>query len=131
VIAISQSTKQDLIEFAGVDADRIDVACPGNSLVPRPDAVAAGAGAGASAGPGPGRAAGERPYLIFVGQRPSYKNFANCLRGVADLLIRRDLALRCIGGSPFDDEELALIRSLSVDGRVAQETLTDAALALA
>jgi glycosyltransferase involved in cell wall biosynthesis len=127
IIAISQSTKQDLIDHAGVAAERIDVACPGNSLAPPP---AADDRARMSAAP-VSRAPGGRPYLLFVGQRTSYKNFANCLRGVADLLRTRDLALRCIGGGPFDDEERALMRTLAVDGRVFQETLADDALALA
>ena len=100
VIAISQATKQDLIDYAGVAAERIDVAWPGNSLAPPP----ASGGSGVVS-----RAAGGRPYLLFVGQRPSYKNFANCLQGVASLLLRRDLALRCIGGGEFNDEEKAQI----------------------
>jgi len=122
VIAISQATKQDLIDYAGVAAERIDVAWPGNSLAPPP------ASGGSSRADG---AAGGRPYLLFVGQRPSYKNFANCLRGVADLLHRRDLALRCVGGGAFNAEELALIGALKVVEHVTQETLTDEALACA
>ena len=113
VIAISQATKQDLIDYAGVAAECIDVAWPGNSLAPPPAA----------------KAADGRPYILFVGQRPSYKNFANCLRGVADLLRKRDLALRCVGGGVFNDEELKLIGALKVAERVTQETLTDEALA--
>ena len=120
VIAISQATKQDLVDYAGVAAERIDVACPGNSLARFAASAASTSGS---------RAASGRPYLLFVGQRPSYKNFAGCLRGVAELLVRRDLALRCVGGGPFNDEELALIGTLAVAGRVTQETLTDEALA--
>ena len=122
VIAISQATKQDLIDYAGVAAERIDVARPGNSLAPPPMSGEHSRDSQAARG---------RPYLLFVGQRPSYKNFANCLRGVADLLLARDLALRCIGGGSFNEEELALISSLSVADRVTQETLTDEALAQA
>jgi glycosyltransferase involved in cell wall biosynthesis len=122
VIAISEATKQDLIDYAGVAAERIDVAWPGNSLAPPP---MSGVSASRSRSPG------GRPYLLFVGQRPSYKNFADCLRGVADLLLTRDLALRCIGGGAFNDEELALIATLRVAERVSQETLTDQALAAA
>ncbi len=122
VIAISQATKQDLIDYAGMAAERIDIAWPGNSLAPPP----------ASGGPGiVSRAPSGRPYLLFVGQRPSYKNFAGCLRGVADLLRKRDLALRCIGGGAFNDEELALIGELKLAARVSHETLTDEALAVA
>jgi glycosyltransferase involved in cell wall biosynthesis len=122
VIAISEATKQDVIDYAGVAAERIDVACPGNSLVAPPSLAS---------GEVPTRGAGGRPYLLFVGQRPSYKNFASFLQGVADLLTTRDLALRCIGGGPFTDEDLGQIRALGLADRVTQETLTDMALALA
>jgi glycosyltransferase involved in cell wall biosynthesis len=122
VIAISEATKRDVIDYAGVAAERIDVACPGNSLVPPPALASREAAM---------RGAGGRPYLLFVGQRPSYKNFATFLQGIANLLISRDVALRCIGGGPLTDEDLERIRALGVADRVTQETLTDDSLALA
>lgn len=54
-----------------------------------------------------------RPYILFVGQRASYKNFNALLHGYASSsVLRSAVAMVCFGGGEFTDEERSLFRSL-------------------
>lgn len=45
-------------------------------------------------------------YLLFVGQRKAYKNFANFFQAVKPILEEdKDLQLVCVGGGSFSDKE--------------------------
>ena len=44
-------------------------------------------------------------FLLFIGRRGGYKNFATVLRAYAHLPTSLDAALVCIGGGPFDEAE--------------------------
>jgi len=70
-----------------------------------------------SAAPAPSNA--PRPYFLFVGKRPLYKNFAVAARALAQANLP-DHDLVCFGGGPFDASELALIQALGLAGRVRQ-----------
>ena len=88
VICISESTKQDLLEFVGeTPGQKIYVIHNGvddifNNLTLEPPV---------------------RPFVLFVGQRGGYKNFSLALAGMAFL---PDLELQCVGGGPIRPEEL-------------------------
>ena len=67
-------------------------------------------------------------YLLYVGARRGYKDFALLPSALADLRGRGiDIPLVVVG-QPFTRDELELIDSAGVAGRVAQRTLSDAAL---
>lgn len=103
VICISESTKRDLIELLNVAEDKITVVYHGASLAvstepERPDNA-------------------ERPYILFVGMRGGYKNFAGLLNAyAASPQLRKDFDLVCFGGGDFSADEHALIKSLHFAG---------------
>jgi glycosyltransferase involved in cell wall biosynthesis len=55
-------------------------------------------------------------YILFTGQRGSYKNFDNFIKAIAPLLVKYDLRLICTG-HPFDKDEIILLENLNIDDR--------------
>ncbi len=118
IIAISEKTKQDIVEILHISPDKIDVVYHGNSLT-LPDQ--------------PDRIPCDHPerYLLFVGQRGIYKNFARMLNAIAPLLRHdRSLHLLCIGGMPWTPQELASFRSLDIDTQIHRQCVNDTQLAI-
>lgn len=88
VICISESTKNDLLEFVGeTPGQTIHVIHNGVSDVFQ----------NLHLGPA------VTPYVLFVGQRGGYKNFNLVLKSIAHL---PDMELHCVGGGPIRSEEL-------------------------
>jgi glycosyltransferase involved in cell wall biosynthesis len=115
IIAISENTKADLIRLLNVAPDSIEVVHLGNSLE----------------APLPGPRPGELPerYLLFVGERRAYKNFARFAEAVAPLLKGEErLELVCTGDS-WRDEDYALFERLAITRRVRLVHANDAILA--
>jgi glycosyltransferase involved in cell wall biosynthesis len=114
IIAISESTKQDIVELLNVDPNKIDVIYLGNSLKPI------------------GRSTIEKsnpePYLLFVGRRERYKNFEGLLRAIHPLLKKYRLKLLCAGGDVFSKSENMLIYSLGVNNLIEQRAINDQTL---
>jgi len=106
IIAVSNTTKKDVMEIFGIEADKIDVVYHGSSLQIDPDA----------------KLPANLPenYILYVGNRDdSYKNFVASARGVAPLLNKfPDLHLVCAGRRQFSKSELTLFNSL----RISQQT---------
>lgn len=103
IIAVSESTKRDIIDYFGVSKSSIEVVYLGNSLI--------------SSSPN------EVPiikdsYILYVGIRSAYKNFLFFLKTVSDLLVSNDLKLVCAGGGPFTDEEKKAIKNLNLSAIV-------------
>lgn len=70
-----------------------------------------------------------RPYLLFVGQRRGYKNFAGLLEAFAmSPVLRGGFDLLSAGGGRFNDGEVAAIRAHGLDAQVRQIEADDAAL---
>ncbi|MGB2870018.1 MAG: glycosyltransferase family 1 protein [Bacteroidota bacterium] len=114
VIAISQSTKDDLVRYHGIDPAKVHVVHLG--YTPRP----------------PHELSIELPerYLLFVGKREGYKNFEGFLRAVAPLLSEdKSLYIVCAGGGPFTSVEEEIIRECGVTGRVQRRPVSDDELA--
>lgn len=89
LICISESTRDDLLEWVGVRSDQtVHVIPNGVSEVFRPLAGAVAV----------------RPFVLFVGERRGYKNFALALATMAFL---PEIELHCVGGGPLRDEEFA------------------------
>ncbi len=103
VIAISETTKQDIIEIFGVDSEKIDVVYLGNSL---------------SITNAINTRMVEEDYILFVGNRGIYKNFNFFVTAIADLLVNNNLKLICAGGGDFTQKELSLLKSLNIQNKV-------------
>jgi len=103
LIAVSEHTKQDCVRVWGVPEAKIDVVYHAPSVL-----------------------TGEYscrfktpylPYILFVGNRGGYKNFAWFAEAVAPLLHQRpSLRLICTG-CPFNREERALLKHLGLESR--------------
>lgn len=111
VIAVSRSTRDDVVSTLGIDPERVDVVLQGVS----PDARAEPA-------PAPGlRAAhdlGEAPVVLCVAQKRAHKNLAGLIR--AHALLAGPRAVLVLPGAPTDHEaELrALAAGLGLSERV-------------
>ncbi len=105
VIAISECTKRDIVEVFGTDPAKIEVIYLGNSLRVDP-----------SKGISP-LVQGE--YLLFVGNRGTYKNFDFFLESSRDLLLEsKGLKVVCAGGGKFSQQEQEKLRKLELSARV-------------
>ncbi len=91
IICVSESTKNDALEFSGVSEDRIEV-------IPN--------GVSADYFSIPGLVLSDVPQAIFVGARQGYKNFDSVVKAVS---LFKDLVLVCVGGGGFDKRELAFL----------------------
>lgn len=118
IIAISSKTKEDIVDILGVDPDRIDVVHHGNSLHLPPDYRERVVSL-------PGR------YILFVGQRQGYKNFARFAKAAANLMKEDDsLHLVCIGAG-FTQAEKNMLGGLGISRRTHCMRATDEELAIA
>lgn len=104
VICISENTKKDLLRFIPEAAEKdIRVIYNGVSNDYRPLDNAEQP---------------IRPFVIFVGARSGYKNFACLVSALKDL---PDYDLACVGGGAFTSQELALLDSL-IPGRYRHDS---------
>lgn len=115
VIAISETTKNDIIQFFGVDSSKIEVVYLGNSLQ--------------NYDIGNKRLIND-DYILFVGNRSIYKNFDFFITSIAQLLIDNNLKLVCAGGGNFSQEEDSLLKKLKLtDVVIFKKILNDDILA--
>lgn len=100
IIAISETTKNDIIDIYGIQEEKIDVVYLGNSLennIEEVDKIV------------------QQDYILFVGNRSLYKNFDNFVSVITDLLIKNDLKLVCAGGGDFSLAEHDLIKKMGLE----------------
>jgi glycosyltransferase involved in cell wall biosynthesis len=102
VICVSESSRRDLLHYYQVDPARAFVVYHGI----KPFAVDEEQTTNSPPA--------QRPYLLFVGFRGTYKNFAMLLHAYATSGISRDYDLLTIGGGAFSLDELSIIKSLGV-----------------
>ena len=116
IIAISQSTKNDLIEFFGTDESKIEVIYLGNSMFPELQADT--------------KLKTPNKYILFVGARGGYKNFERFIKSISLMLNKdKNLCVICAGGGKFTFKELEIFSSLNITNQITQYTLGDNALA--
>lgn len=104
IIAISDSTKKDIITYFNVDEAKISVIHLATSLqhTPAPSIV-------------------EGSYLLFVGRRERYKNFLLLIKSIHPLLKEyKNLKVICAGGGVFVEEEQKLLYELGLTTQVLQ-----------
>lgn len=101
VLTISEATKADLIDIFGTDPERIVVT---------PLAASAPSDVGGVA------RSGDKPFVLFVGQRWSYKEAATALAAIAG--VSSEIELVFFGGGEFTEDERRLIDALGLVDRV-------------
>ena len=115
IIAISENTKTDLQKFYNISDDKISVVYHGYK-------VQADSGSAEDT-----KVDGQ--YLLFVGDRPFYKNFELFIKAAAPLMIKYSLKVICAGGGIFRPEEIELLTKLNIISSVQQLNVTDQQLA--
>ena len=105
VIAISHSTKNDLVRFFDIPPEKIVVIHLASSLK----------GNNASPSVKPFR----EPYLLFVGQREDYKNFEGLIEAfAASDSLKKSFHIVCFGGEPLSNNENVRLKELGIEDRV-------------
>ncbi len=113
IIAISESTRRDLIDMYGLGDDRVSVVYHGATC-----------DSGVTT---PVRGLPER-YILFVGDRNRYKNFSRLAEAFAAISSRYpELQLVCTG-RPFNKHETAQFDSLGITSRVKHFFVSDSQL---
>lgn len=100
IIAISETTKKDIIDIYGIEKEKIDVVYLGNSLENKFTEV---------------NKVVEQDYVLFVGNRSLYKNFEGFVAVVSSLLIENNLKLVCAGGGEFTFSEMDFINNMGLN----------------
>lgn len=117
IIAVSESTKRDIVKYLGIDEGKITVIYHGNSL------------SGTFVGKPSDLSVPER-YILFVGRRGKYKNFEFFIRSLSPLLYENtDLSVLCAGGTALTDSEIVLFKELRLEQRIKRLAVSDADLA--
>jgi len=114
VICISENTKKDLINLYEIPEHKISVVLLGF------DQFANQAHAAQS------QPKNGKPFLLYVGARGGYKNFAGFLKSVAaSPSLKSDFDLLTFGGGKFKDAELSLIASLGFSSNQVRQISGD------
>lgn len=113
IIAISKQTKIDLVDIYGIPENKIEVVYLGHSMdISREETVH-------NLPPS---------YILFVGSRFGYKNFALFLKAFKQLTeLNPEISLVCTG-SDFTSDEYALIRTLRLEKKIVRLFVSDAQL---
>jgi len=116
IITISEFTKRNIIEILGIPAGKIDVIYHGNSLYPNNNSIK--------------KTVLPKNYVLFVGQRNTYKNFEFFIKALS-LLIKHDesLYIICAGGRKFSMKEFKLFEQLGIQNNILQMKVSDDVLA--
>jgi glycosyltransferase involved in cell wall biosynthesis len=118
IIAISNSTKNDIVKIYNVDENKIDVIYHGCTLKKKNANLE--------------NKKLPRNYILFVGKRNGYKNFVLFLNSVSHILtVDSLLFLVCVGGGKFNTKEIKLLKELNITEKVYQIDLNDTELSSA
>jgi len=113
IIAVSENTKNDLIELCGVNPNKIETIYHGNSFNQNTVRFSL-----------PKRI--EQPYLLYTGKRYAYKNFDRFLQSVTPIMHEnKDLRLVCAGGGAFKNAELIQMNKLQISSRIIYQPIHD------
>jgi glycosyltransferase involved in cell wall biosynthesis len=116
VLAISQYTKDDIVDTLGIDPARIIVSRLGTTRV-EPDAATLEALDG-------------RSFLLYVGQRSGYKNFEGLVSGLGRSVAAEErIGLVAFGGGPPTARERRVIADAGLTDLVRFATGNDSVLA--
>lgn len=114
IICISETTKRDAVEILGIPAEKCSVIYLGCTLAPV---------AGLTANPR------SRPYMLYVGNRNEYKNFAVMIRAFAEsAYLRKHFDLVAFGGPAFTPAEREQLQSAGIEQQTHHARGDDASL---
>lgn len=109
IIAISENTKLDLINYYNVDPNKITVIYHGNSLK----------SSNTYNNKDPNEMYLPNRYILYVGARDGYKNFVQLLRAYAQMTVNDDnLLLVCAGGGDLKENEVRFINDLGLQNKI-------------
>ena len=109
IIAISQKTKEDLVEIFNINPDKISVVYEGQSLIPSDKQTLSL----------------PSNYILYVGARDKYKNFIRFINAFSIISGKnKDIELVCTGAA-FSKEELELFYHLNISNKVHHIYTTD------
>lgn len=121
IICISDSCRDDLLEFYGIGPAKTRIIHHGFSPLPRCRATAQAL-----------RGILRRDYVLYVGTRKMHKNFVRFLKAFCDAGLPQELDLLMLGGGPLSAEETTLIADRNLGDkfvlmpRVSDEMLAEA-----
>jgi glycosyltransferase involved in cell wall biosynthesis len=107
IICVSESCRQDLLQFYNVDPAKTCVIHHGLSPLPRSSKTAAEL-----------RKLVPRDYILYVGMRAAFKNFSGLLHAFSDSKLQESMDLLVLGGGALTAEEEAMIAKLGLNGSV-------------
>lgn len=113
IITISQSAKNDILHSYDIPEDKVKVIYLANSI--NKSSIS-------------NRIVTE-PYILYVGDRLTYKNFNRLLRAYSMSAYSHDLVLVAFGGGDFDANELDAIEKTGLSKRVLHMSGNDDILA--
>lgn len=117
IIAISHSTKRDLIELLNVPEEKIEL-------------IYHGIAAGNSSVKIPAKLSLPEEFILYVGNRNAYKNFHRFAEAVARVIQQqKSLFLICAGGGRFNDDEIKYLTDLNMIQRCIRLVVNDDELA--
>jgi glycosyltransferase involved in cell wall biosynthesis len=115
IICISENTKKDLLRMYDVPPEKVKVVYLSSSLSPSHEIDMSVLKKNYDI---------NRPYILYVGNRDGYKNFA-LLLDVFNSDFRNDYDLICFGGKKFSTKEESMIKELGIQKEVKYVTGDD------
>jgi glycosyltransferase involved in cell wall biosynthesis len=107
IVAISQTTKDDLVRLLNIPAEKVVVIYLATDFKPTP------------------KVSTEKKYILFTGNRGNYKNFDRFIEAVAPIVNnKKDLYIR-LTGAPLTAPETQKIVSLKLTEKVDLEIYVD------
>jgi glycosyltransferase involved in cell wall biosynthesis len=108
IIAISDTTKKDILKYYDIDDDNITVIYLGNSLTRVESPITH-----------------DYNYILYVGNRHGYKNFKSFVMSICEILKNNDLRLICFGGGRFTTSESKLFADMGIQNKLSQISGSD------
>lgn len=114
IIAISENTKKDLMSIFGINENIIDVIYHGSPFEPQEVISCQMVNKFGD-------------YILFVGYRNGYKNFANFCNALPNILkIHPSVKIILVGGRSLNQEEKKLISSIGIEDKIIHlKTVSD------
>lgn len=112
IIAISKHTKKDIVNIYKINPKKIDVVYLASSFTENFEYEMKGA------------INLPRKYILFVGDRHSYKNFTFFVESIGSLLLEdKNLFLICAGSKDFTEEESSLFSDLNIKEKIIHKDI--------
>ena len=114
IIAVSKNTKKDIIDIFKITPEKISVIPHGCSILDVEEKNI--------------QFSINKPYVLFVGGRQTYKNFNIMLKSFLVSKISNSFSLICVGGGKFSDKEKKMIKNANRVNDIIQINANDGEL---